>query len=388
MPAPTIDTLPTPPNRTDAPAQFNARADALLGALPGFVTQTNAVAAYVEGVGDGLDADVLAAETAATNAGVSETNAEAAAGEAEAARDEAVAAAQGGNISPLRYTVDTGETSAGDPGSGLLQFNNATQASATEIYLDDITEDSVDVSDYYDALGQSGFVTLVKATDRAVWRIYQITGISDSTGYRTLTVVSKGGAGSFSDEDVALVVFNVANVANVGGRESIPIVAGSMTPSTTSGCAALATVEISAGQPDVQSLDFASDATEYAQFSVRMPKRWNGGTITFAPWWSHGTADTNFGVVWSLQAVAISNDDAMGVSFGTAQTSTDTGGTANDVYVGPESSAITIAGTPASEDVVFYRIGRIHDNGSDTLAVDARLQGLTLYITTTAGNDA
>ena len=35
-----------------------------------------------------------------------------------------------------------------------------------------------------------------------------------------------------------------------------------------------------------------------------------------------------------------------------------------------------------------FKIARLPANGSDTLAVDARLHGLRLFITTNAGNDA
>lgn len=172
------------------------------------------------------------------------------------------------------------------------------------------------------------------------------------------------------------------------GKHAVPVSAGAMKPSTTNGCAQIATVEISAGQPDVTSLDFDPSTQEYAQFSIPMPKSWNEGTLTFKPIWSHSATATNFGVVWSLQAVAVSNDDAIGVSFGTAQTSTDTGGTTDDLYVGPESSAITVGGSPAAEDIVFFRISRVVADGGDTLAVDARLHGIVLYVTTDAENDA
>jgi hypothetical protein len=119
-----------------------------------------------------------------------------------------------------------------------------------------------------------------------------------------------------------------------------------------------------------------------------MPKSWNEGTVTFQPLWSHPSTTTNFGVVWDLQAVAVSNDDGIAAAFGTAQTSTDTGGTTDDLYIGPESSAITIAGTPATGDVVFFRLSRVTGNGADTMAVDARLHGIVLYITTDAATDA
>jgi hypothetical protein len=185
---------------------------------------------------------------------------------------------------------------------------------------------------------------------------------------------------------------DIANLAAAGsstqGRHAVYIPAGGMSPSTTGGCAALATIASAANQPDIQTLDFDTTTQEYAQFAFRMPKSWNEGTLTFAPVWSHAATTTNFGVVWDLQAVAVSDDDPIAVAFGTAQTSTDTGGTTNDVYIGPESSAITVAGTPAAEDVVFFRLSRVTGNGSDTMAIDARLHGITVYMTTHADTDA
>lgn len=176
--------------------------------------------------------------------------------------------------------------------------------------------------------------------------------------------------------------------STAAGRHAIPIMAGHIQPSSTGGCSAVTTVASAANQPDIVSLDFDATTQEYAQFSIPMPKSWNEGTVTFVPIWSHTATTTNFGVVWDLQAVAVSNDDPIAVAFGTAQTSADTGGTTNDLYTGPESSAITVAGTPQAEDVVFFRISRVTGSGSDTMAVDARLHGIVLYITTDADTDA
>lgn len=204
----------------------------------------------------------------------------------------------------------------------------------------------------------------------------------------TATVVNFVGAGVTATRVSNTVTVTVAGGGGTAGRHSIPILAGAMRPSATGGCATLATIASAANQPDIQTLDFDATTQEYAQFSIPMPKSWNEGTVTFVPIWSHAATTTNFGVVWDLQAVAVSNDDAIAVAFGTAQTSTDTGGTTNDVYFGPESSAITVAGTPAAEDVVFFRLSRVTGNGSDTMAIDARLHGIVLYITTDAENDA
>ncbi len=172
------------------------------------------------------------------------------------------------------------------------------------------------------------------------------------------------------------------------GRHAIYIPAAAMQPSVTSGCAVLASVATTLGQPDMCTLNFDATSQEFAQFSIAMPKSWNEGTVTFLPIWSHAATATDFGVVWQVQGVAVGDNEAVAQNFGTAQTSTDTGGTTSNLYRGPESSAITIAGTPAAEDMVFFRLGRVPANGSDTLAIDARLHGIVLFITTDAETDA
>lgn len=171
------------------------------------------------------------------------------------------------------------------------------------------------------------------------------------------------------------------------GKHTIWVPAAAMTSRTTNGAAA-GTVEMTTNKNMVKTLDFDATTQEFAQFEIAMPKSWNESTVTFQPVWSHPSTTTNFGVVWALQAVATSDDDALDVAFGTEQTSTDTGGTTDDRYIGPESSAITIAGSPAEGDVVQFQIKRNVSDGSDTMAVDARLHGIKLYITLNASTDA
>lgn len=171
------------------------------------------------------------------------------------------------------------------------------------------------------------------------------------------------------------------------GKQTVWVPAGAMVSRTTNGAAA-GSVEMTTNKNMVKTLDFDATTQEFAQFDIRMPKSWDEGTVTFIPVWSHPSTTTNFGVVWGLDAVAISDDDTMDVAFGTEQTSTDTGGTTNDAYQGPESSAITVAGTPAAGDLVQFRIHRNVSDGSDTMAVDARLHGVVLLYTNNASNDA
>lgn len=206
------------------------------------------------------------------------------------------------------------------------------------------------------------------------------------------TGAAKAVATSLADGDYGDIVVTGGVVAldtTAGtGKHAVWVAAGSMSPSAAGGCAALATIASASNQPDIQSLDFDPTTQEYAQFSLKMPSSWNEGTITFRPVWSHPSTTTNFGVVWDLQAVAVSDDDAIAVAFGTAQTSTDTGGTTNDVYVGPESSAITVSGSPAAGDTVFFRLSRVTGNGSDTMGVDARMHGIEVMLTTNERTDS
>ena len=170
------------------------------------------------------------------------------------------------------------------------------------------------------------------------------------------------------------------------GKQSIWVPSGAMVARTTNG-AAVGLVEMTTNRNMLRTLDFDATTQEFAQFDIRMPKSWNEGTVTFIPVWSHAATATNFGVVWGLDAVAISDDDALDVAFGTEQVSIDTGGTTNDSYQGPESSAVTIAGTPQPGDLVQFRIHRNPAHASDTMAIDARLHGVLVLYTNDATND-
>lgn len=179
-----------------------------------------------------------------------------------------------------------------------------------------------------------------------------------------------------------------AVVGVTSGKHAIPFMAGAIAPSVTGGCAALASIASAANQPDIVTLDFDASTEEYAQFALPMPKSWNESTITAQFRWSHAATTTNFGVVWGIQAVGVSDDDTIAVNFGTAQTVTDTGGTTNDLYHSAETSAVTIGGTPAEGDTVFFRVYRKSGDASDTMTIDARLHSVVIFVTTNADNDA
>ena len=168
--------------------------------------------------------------------------------------------------------------------------------------------------------------------------------------------------------------------ASISVIQTIWVPATAMLSRTTLGAAA-GSSETATNKVMIRTLDFDAAANEFAQFSIRMPKDWDEGTITAEFYWSHAATTVNFAAIWGLQGVAVSNDDTMEVAFGTAQTVTDTGGTTNDIYVTAATSAMTIAGTPAVDDLCLFQVYRDAAAGGDTLAIDARLHGVAIFFT-------
>jgi hypothetical protein len=171
------------------------------------------------------------------------------------------------------------------------------------------------------------------------------------------------------------------------GRHTIWVPAAAMAPRTTNGAAA-GSLETATNDVMVKTLDFDAAVSEGVQFSIRMPKSWNESTVTAQFVWSHAATTTNFGVAFGLQGVALSNANAIDTAFGTGQLGVDTGGTTDTVYSSPETAAITIANTPAELDLVVFQVYRAVSDGGDTMAIDARLHGLSLYYTINAATDA
>lgn len=225
-------------------------------------------------------------------------------------------------------------------------------------------------------------ILVIDAENPANWMKGAVTSYASTT--LQISVASGDEHGSGSPNNWIILV---SALSARGGRQSLFIPAAAMTSRTTNGPFLLLS-ELSTNKVMLRGIDFDASTPEYAQFMLRMPKAWDRGTVTAVFVWRHGSTTTNFKVSWGLQAVAVSNDDALDVAFGTAQYANDTGGTTNDVYFSPETSAITIAGSPASEDLVLFQVLRKADDATnDTLAIDATLLGVTIYLTTNAETD-
>ena len=165
------------------------------------------------------------------------------------------------------------------------------------------------------------------------------------------------------------------------GKQSIWIPATAMYPTASNGCAEIASVETTVGRPDMKVLDFDGSTAENAQFSIAMPSYWNESTITFQVYWTSTATDTD-AVIWDLSAVAVSDNDTIDVAFGSEVAVTDNAlSAAEDLCVSAESTALTVGGSPAAGDLVYFNIARDADESGDTAAEDARLIGIKIFYT-------
>jgi len=213
-----------------------------------------------------------------------------------------------------------------------------------------------------------------------------IDSASDSqAGLVEMATDAEAQAGTATDR--ALTPANLAAAALLQGTHSLFVPAAAMRPTLSDGCAELAEVATTAGRPDLQVLDFDAVSDEHAQFQIAFPKSWNAGTVAFRPYWT--TADTGSdGVAWAMQGVACADGDDAGAAYGTPVVVTDASqASAHAVLVAPWSAALTIAGTPGPDQLCFFRLFRDVSDPNDDLTADARLIGIDIRFTISAGDD-
>jgi len=163
--------------------------------------------------------------------------------------------------------------------------------------------------------------------------------------------------------------------------KTIYIPASDFVPTSTNGCAALADAELATNDLQIEYLAFDDTTEEYACCFKPMPEDWNLGTIKAKVFWygaaGCSAADT---VEWEILVGAVSNDDALDRSITGSLPSADVITADGDLQLSPATTAITVHGTPASGDLLTFKVSR-NVSGADNMAEDAHLLGLWIQYT-------
>ena len=162
--------------------------------------------------------------------------------------------------------------------------------------------------------------------------------------------------------------------------KTIYIDAAEMIPSTTNG-ALQGTTEWPTNDVDIDQLAFDGGVTpERAQFKIKFPENWDLGTLKVKFDWTGAPGCVLENTVeWRIKAKAVRDSDAIDVAMGTRQFIVDTviENDGTDWQTSGATPALTVGGTPAIGCTVLFEIDR-NGPGSDTMAEDALLYGLTI----------
>ena len=128
-----------------------------------------------------------------------------------------------GHVAGLQYNFSTTTTDA-DPGAGIFRFNNATIGSVTSIFIDLLSVDSVDQTNFIDTWDDStntvkGYV-VIDSNDNAdvTHAVFQLNTITTATGYRKLNVTYLSGTIPSNAERCAIQFYRAGNVGFTGSQ--------------------------------------------------------------------------------------------------------------------------------------------------------------------------
>ena len=230
---------------------------------------------------------------------------------------------------------------------------------------------------------------LIRTTWAQVWTyikskadaVYAPKGAITGSGLTMATgkLLGRGTASTGAIEEITLgtnlsLSGTTLNATGSGGSSNTRwLGAGELIPRVTNG-AGIDGEELATNKINLDYLAFDAGTAEYAQASFDWPSGYT--TLTAKLFWT--AASGSGAVVWGAQARCYADDDALDQAQGTAQTVTDTLLAASDTHISGATSSITPGGTVAAGNLTVVQVYRGATNGSDTLAVDARLIGVLL----------
>ena len=187
----------------------------------------------------------------------------------------------------------------------------------------------------------------------------RLTGLTTNTTSYTSLVVGTSG--------------EICTKVGGAGSTNIFVGAGEMIPRSTGG-AGVNSLQTGTNNINYDVLEFDAATQEFAQFFRVMPNNWTSGTITSRFYWTV-TGNNTGSVVWGLRARSYPDNTALDLAFSPSGEATDTVLSGAYMHISPATSAITITGTNAPNNITNFEVFRDATDVADTLAVDAQLIG-------------
>lgn len=120
-----------------------------------------------------------------------------------------------------QYSTTTTQT---DPGAGIIRLNNADLSLVTAAVIDATSNESgnPDISDEIAGWTDGGILKIAKIAAEQNFVTYDVTVVTDNTGYLSLTLVYRDHAGSFSNTDAVSLGFTPKGSTGTTGS-TIPV---------------------------------------------------------------------------------------------------------------------------------------------------------------------
>jgi len=100
-----------------------------------------------------------------------------------------------GALNVFAYKADTSSTSGAGIANGDIRWNNATQASATTLYIADITQSGYDIGALFDAVIAGNKFYYQQTDDPDKFQTWTVVSMTDNTTYHTFVVTLDESAG-------------------------------------------------------------------------------------------------------------------------------------------------------------------------------------------------
>jgi hypothetical protein len=255
------------------------------------------------------------------------------------------------NTDATLYKATTNNQAATDPGPGRIKWNNVTQISSTEIYIDILNDNGTDISAYLARLTLASIIWIQRQSNSTVYQRWALTSITNNSGWYTLGVsLLDENTGQFNNNE------NIVFAANIIGTGTVTNVSSSSTtngltltttnPNTTPAIALAGTLATTSGGTNLTTIGTANQVLgvntgatglEYKTITAgtAISVTPAAGSITIANTGvTSAVAGTGISVSSATGAVTIGNTGVLSFSAGT------TGLTPNTATTG----AVTLAG--------------------------------------------